>query len=325
MTTPGSLSERSAVVTERGRRRVNEDAVLVTTLSTGAELVAVADGMGGYAGGEVASQRTLEVLRDSLEAGRDLADAVVAANATVFQEASVSKKHHGMGTTLVALLRQGSHYRLVNVGDSRAYRVDQGGIQQLTRDHSFVADAIRAGQLTAEDAEKSRWRNAVTRAVGTHAELEVDSYGPFYALEPHAVVLCTDGLYRAVSDADLRRVITGAALPEEAVRELAAAAYAAGSDDNITVVLLRFGTELASGSEPPERTGSAASGPPRAGSSGTGVGAPVWPDDRTNAGVRVEPRVSRSRGGGRWTLLEVVLIFLGVIVLSYAILRILPF
>lgn len=325
MSTSWPLTERSAAVSERGRRRVNQDAVLVATLSTGAELAAVADGMGGYAGGEIASSRTLEVLRASLEAGRDFADAVRAANAAVFQEASRSKKHRGMGTTLVALLRRGPHYIVVNVGDSRAYRVDEAGIQQLTLDHSFVADAIRAGQLSAEDAEKSRWRNAVTRAVGTQPELDVDTYGPFDALEPHAVVLCSDGLYRVVSDDDLRQAVMDATAPDQAVRELAAAAYEAGSEDNISVVMLRFGTDTTSGSTRPALAEFPAAGEPaQVGGGGERVHAAVAPADR-DASQEVERRTWHRRRARRWTLLEVVLIFLGIIVLTFAVLRMLPF
>jgi PPM family protein phosphatase len=291
------LAERSAAASECGRRRTNEDAVLLATLSTGAELAAAADGMGGYAGGAVASRRTLEVLRASLEAGATLEDAVRSANAAVFQEASQSTHYQGMGTTLVALLRQGPEYRLVNVGDSRAYRVDRNGIEQLTRDHSFVADAIRAGQLSAEEVMKSRWRNAVTRAVGTQRELEVDSYGPFDALEPHAIVLVTDGLYRVIPDAALREAIVRATAPESAVRGLASAAYDAGSDDNISVVLMQFGPEAAA---PPAEV----------------------PVQRPEVPV-ARPRAERRAHARRWTLPEIVLILLGIIILTYAVLRML--
>jgi protein phosphatase len=308
----------------RGRRRRNEDAVLVATLSNGAELVAVADGMGGYAGGEVASRCALEVLRTALEAGSELADAVRAANAAVFQEASRSKKHHGMGTTLVALLRRGPRYVLVNVGDSRAYRIDSAGIQQLTRDHSFVADAVRAGHLSAEDAEKSRWRNAVTRAVGTQAELDVDCYGPFDALQPHTVVLCTDGLYRAISADDLRQAVLAPSPPDDAVRQLAAAAYDAGSDDNISVVILRFGSDAASPSV------SAAPDQPRAATGpasvdGAATPRPSAPAARLTAPWTEPSPAHRRRRSERWTLIEILLIFLGLVVLTYAVLRILPF
>jgi protein phosphatase len=237
------LGERSAFLSERGRRRVNQDAVLVEPLPGGAELVAVADGMGGYAGGEIASSYALQVVRDALAAGEDLERAVRLANVAVYQQACASPDLQGMGTTLVGLLRRGEQYFVVNVGDSRAYRVDAAGIRQLTEDHSFVADAIRSGRLSTEEAEKSPWRNAVTRSVGTEPELEVDCFGPFDVHEPHAVVLCTDGVYRTLSDDDLGRIIVTTTL-KEAARAVVTAAYDAGSDDNISVALVQFGPRL---------------------------------------------------------------------------------
>lgn len=235
------LTDRSAYFSERGRRRINQDAVLVATLPDGAELIAVADGMGGHAAGEIASRRALEVLRAALGEGKAVEEAVRLANAAVYEEASTSPAHQGMGTTLVAVVRTGTQYVVVNVGDSRAYRLDGSGIRQLTEDHSFVAEAIRSGQFSPEEAEKSPWRNAVTRAVGTEPELEVDCFGPFDALEPHAILLCTDGVYRTMPDHDLRSVILGAARLEDAVRDAAAAAYQRGSDDNISLAVVHFG------------------------------------------------------------------------------------
>jgi protein phosphatase len=167
--------------------------------------------------------------------------AIRTANAAVLQEAHAQPEYRGMGTTIVALLRQNASYTLANVGDSRAYRIDAGGIRQLTQDHSFVAEAVRSGQLSLEEAEKSRWRNAVTRCVGTEAEVEVDCYGPFDARETHAVLLCTDGVYRALSADVLRSMMVEAADADSAVRAIAGAAYEAGSDDNISVALIGFG------------------------------------------------------------------------------------
>ncbi|MGH7471988.1 MAG: PP2C family protein-serine/threonine phosphatase [Longimicrobiales bacterium] len=237
------LTERSAFLTDRGRRRVNQDAVLVETLPGGAELVAVADGMGGQSGGEIASSRALQVLRDALVSGQDLERAVRMANEAIYQQASADPDLQGMGTTLVGVLRRKRLYSVVNVGDSRAYRVDAAGIWQLTEDHSFLAEAIRSGRVSTDEAEKSPWRNAVTRAVGTEPELEVDYFGPFDAHEPHIIVLCTDGVYRTLSDDELRRLILAASGPEDAARAVAEAAYNAGSTDNISVALVQYGAE----------------------------------------------------------------------------------
>jgi PPM family protein phosphatase len=233
--------ERSAARTDQGRRRANQDAVVVAQLSDGAELAAVADGMGGHSAGEIASRRALEVLHAEVAAGRDLVTAVATANATIFREASTVPNHEGMGTTLVALLRRGGQYTVANVGDSRAYRLDAAGLAQLSEDHSFVAEAVRSGQLSAAEAARSRWRHAVTRALGTESDVEVDVYGPFDAQEPHAVLLCSDGLHRALPDDDVHDIIVRAAQLELAARELITAAFEAGSDDNISVALIAFG------------------------------------------------------------------------------------
>jgi serine/threonine protein phosphatase PrpC len=238
---PAALEARCAAVTECGRRRVNQDAVLVTTLSDGRELAAVADGMGGHAGGEIASRVALTTLRNALEAGADLDAAVRAANQAVFAQADAQPELRGMGTTLVAALRAGDAYSIANVGDSRAYLIDGDGIAQLTQDHSFVAEAVRSGHLSEQQAGRSQWRNAVTRAVGTEPTVEVDVFGPFPARADHALLLCTDGLYRAVTDEELLRTVLTTAAPAPAVRELVHAALAGGSDDNISAALLTFG------------------------------------------------------------------------------------
>jgi protein phosphatase len=246
--TDGSEALEAAVLSEGGRRPLNEDAVLAAVLRDGAELVAVADGMGGYSAGEVASRRALEELRDALEEGLGLEAAVQAANRAVYAEASGNGHQHGMGTTLVAVLRRGGEYLVANVGDSRAYRVDGQGVRQLTVDHSFIAEAVRSGMLSAEEAEQSRWRNAVTRAVGTEPELEaVDCFGPFDATESHTVVLCTDGLYRVFPEARLAEALADAPPVDEAATSLVATAYELGSEDNISVAVLRFGA-----ADPPE-------------------------------------------------------------------------
>jgi PPM family protein phosphatase len=235
------LGMRSAAVSERGRRAVNEDAVLIAALADGRELVAVADGMGGHAAGDIASRRALETLHAEAAAGATLEAAVRAANVAVFEEASRHADRHGMGSTIVALVRRGGRYDVANVGDSRAYRIDGRGVVQLTNDHSFVAEAVRSGQLSAEEAERSRWRNAVTRAVGTERELEVDCFGPFDATDPHTVLLCTDGLYRSLGESQLRELVLRDRDPALVVERLIYAAYQAGADDNISVAMIRFG------------------------------------------------------------------------------------
>jgi protein phosphatase len=313
---------RAAALSERGRRRLNEDAVLTAVLGDGAELIAVADGMGGYAAGEVASRRALEVLQARLEAGAELEDAVRAANHAVFTEASTHAHREGMGTTLVALLRRGGTYRIANVGDSRAYRIDGGGLRQITVDHSFVAEAVRSGLLSADEAERSRWRNAVTRAVGTDPDLdEVDCFGPFDAMEQHAVILCTDGLYRAVGVERLQEAASSGLPEEELASALVVAAYDAGSEDNISVAVVRFGAEPAASASPAPPGTASVSTTARAatvaspGATGNGAVAASPPSATPAPAPQYDerPRRHRQHHSRRWTPIELAVLTLGLI------------
>lgn len=315
------MNGRSVAHSERGRRRVNEDSVLVAPLDGDAELAAVADGMGGHAAGDVASRRALEALHGAVAAGADLIDAVRAANAAVHAEALARPEHAGMGTTLVALLRRGDRYFVANVGDSRAYRVDDSGVRRLTEDHSFVADAVRSGRLTAEEAGRSRWRNAVTRAIGTEPEIDVDLFGPFDAATPHTVVLCSDGLYRTLPEQRLRDVSTGAL--EHTARALADAALQAGSDDNISIVVVRFGEDPRVPRQPAADVTLAVQPAVPAGTQQTTLrNAPAPPRKR-------QAQRTRSRRPdlpGRWTSIEAIVILVAVLtVLVYVALLVLVF
>lgn len=227
--------------TDRGRRPANEDAVLVEALFGDRDLIAVADGMGGHAGGEVASGKALETVLGVLESSNDLAGAIREANQALQRASAANPEWRGMGTTLVALLRVGESYYIANVGDSRAYRVDADGIHQITEDHSFTAEAVSSGRLSEDEAERSPWRNALTRAVGTDADVEVDVFGP-YALEPpHVILLCTDGLYRVMSDEELGSEVLSGRDRVDGARDLVASALRRGSSDNISVALVEFG------------------------------------------------------------------------------------
>lgn len=227
--------------THIGRRGTNEDAVLAETLREGVELVAVADGMGGHAGGDIAAPLALAALHEALRAGAPLAEAAVRANEAVYARAAAEAELAGMGTTLVALLCGPEGYEIASIGDSRAYRVGAGGIEQLTLDHSFEGEARRNG-MSPEEIARSPWRNALMRAVGTDAEVQADVFGPFPADEaPHAVLLCSDGLYRALGDAEIARHFLAAPDVERAVESLVREAMAAGADDNITVAAVEFG------------------------------------------------------------------------------------
>ena len=236
-----SPTVRTCWYTDRGRRPSNEDAVLVEALIGDRDLVAVADGMGGHAGGEIASGKALQTLLNRLESSNDLAAAVKDANAALLAAAEENPEWRGMGTTLVALLRVGATYHVANVGDSRAYRLDESGISRITEDHSFTAEAVSSGRLSEDEAERSPWRNALTRAVGTDAEVEVDVFGPFELTPAHVVLLCTDGLYRVMSDSELDEEVRSRQDRLDSARDLVADALRRGSNDNISVALVEFG------------------------------------------------------------------------------------
>lgn len=227
-------------VTLRGNRRTNQDAVLSYELPDGRILVALSDGMGGYAGGERASQLALETLVGRLEAGDDLERAVAASNAAVHAERNIGESHTDMGATLVAALVEDGRYLVANVGDSRAYRWAGDGLSIVTSDHSFVAEAIRTGQMSAEEAARSPWRNALTRAIGGGEEVEVDVHGPFPVEPGLRLLLCSDGLYKVLPEEAILEGIREGTDPAESARRLAAEALARGSDDNISAAVVVF-------------------------------------------------------------------------------------
>ena len=230
---------RLATESIAGLRPYQEDAVLSQTLSDGRILLAVADGMGGHAAGEVASALALETLVGAVEDGQALDEAFRLANEQVYEKAKEPGKQ-GMGTTLVAMLLDDDGYALANVGDSRGYLLSEAGTSRITEDHSFVAEALKRGQ-SEEEALASQWKDALTRSIGTDAEVEVDVFGPFPVEENTAVLLCSDGLYKTLRDSDLGDLFGQSGGPRGAAQSLVSAAYERGSDDNISVAIAEFG------------------------------------------------------------------------------------
>src|SRR2546421_894961 len=200
-------------------RAHNEDRFLADE-----RLFAVADGVGGHKAGEVASQTAVETLqREFTEPTTDgLVDAVKKANRTVWNLAESNRDQRGMGTTLtaIALVDDGGEDRLavVNVGDSRAYLLQQGELEQLTEDHSLVEQLVREGQLTPEEAQVHPQRSIITRALGLDPDVEVDSW----ELTPYKgdrILLCSDGLTNEVSDDEIASTLRSVSDPEEAARQ----------------------------------------------------------------------------------------------------------
>jgi protein phosphatase len=230
---------RLAIESIAGQRPYQEDSACARKLSDGRLLLAVADGMGGHAAGEVASALALEALVASLEAGAELDAAFEAANRHVHEE-SAEPGRHGMGTTLVAALVEDGEYFVANVGDSRGYVLVRDDIRQLTEDHSFVAEAMKRGQ-THEQAMATPWRNALTRSIGPDRKVDVDVFGPFPLRRGSALLVCSDGLYKTLADEDIHGLFVRSDGTPGAARTLVAAALERGSDDNISVAIAEYG------------------------------------------------------------------------------------
>ena len=233
-------------------REGNEDAWLAIAdgLETGGPasdvLIAVADGMGGHAAGEVASRTAVEALRDACLQLRDrprdqlLLDAVIHANRAVWEAASRNSEHAGMGTTLVcALLSPTGEAIVVNVGDSRAYVVDSSSARQVTTDHSWVVEQVQAGAMTPEEAATSPYRNVLTRSLGVAPAVEADLLDDVRLAHGQALVLCSDGVSGYLRGDDLPQVVGGAPTAQEAADALVRLAVSRGGADNATVVVAR--------------------------------------------------------------------------------------
>jgi protein phosphatase len=235
---------QAAVRTDTGRRRRrNEDAYVCEP-----PLFAIADGMGGAQAGEVASGLAAAAFEEGAAAihGEDgVATLVRAANARIFERAVHDPTVAGMGTTAtVAVVDESAGtMTLAHVGDSRAYRYRGGALEQLTTDHSLVGELVRSGRLTEDEAAVHPHRSVITRALGTDADVEVDTL-TVEVVPGDLVLLCSDGLSAMVRDEEIARVLeaTGAA-PREAGEALIAAANAAGGEDNVTVVLFELLSE----------------------------------------------------------------------------------
>lgn len=218
----------------------------------------LSDGMGGHASGEMASRIAVDAvvgfcraaeshpsilpeverISGSSEMSNRLAAAIRRANSAVREAARQNPQCAGMGATLVAAQFDRGRMCLAHVGDSRAYRFRSGRLEQLTQDHSFVAEQVRRGMMTQGEAERSQLQNVLLRALGPEEELEV-SVDEELLLEGDVILLCSDGLNREVSDAQIAAILERAEDAQTAADRLIDAANRAGGADNITVIVLR--------------------------------------------------------------------------------------
>jgi protein phosphatase len=233
---------RTAVATHTGRkRRHNEDAYVLQP-----PLFAIADGMGGARAGEVASRLAAAALQSGEVDGngKERVTALIqAANRSVYERSSQDAEVAGMGTTMTVALVEDATVTLGHVGDSRAYILRDGELEQLTDDHSLVAELVRGGKLSAEEAEHHPQRSVITRALGTDPDVDVDTF-TVEAEDGDVFVLCSDGLTDMVGDDEIGRVLADSRENlKEAAEELVRRANKAGGQDNITVVAFEMTDE----------------------------------------------------------------------------------
>ena len=256
-----AIEIQAGACTDTGRiRKNNEDSY---RLAPELGLFVLSDGMGGLAAGELASRLTVDTIvehcreaegdpsltftgnpmPDVMEVSNRLADAIHLANRAV-REAGKKRAQDSnpaaMGATVVAARISEGRVSLAHVGDSRAYRLRRGTLEQLTQDHSFVAEQVRSGVITEQEAKRSNLQNVLTRALGVESRVEVDILEEL-VLEGDTLLLCSDGLTRELSDSQIAAVLNDGGDAQEAAGRLVDFANQAGGGDNITAVVLRFG------------------------------------------------------------------------------------
>jgi PPM family protein phosphatase len=242
--------------TDIGRvRKNNEDAFRI---EPELDLYVLSDGMGGQAHGEIASAMAIEIVVDHCRESRNdpdmtlfgnsrpdlsertnrLMSAVRMANRRIFDAAAQNPAHDGMGATIVAVSIDDRRMSLAHVGDSRIYLLRGGSIEQLTADHSLVAEHVRRGTMTRQEAETSQLQNILVRALGTQDQVEVDGDEQML-LEGDVVLLCSDGLTHMVSDPEIASVLSTTEPAQAAADRLVELANENGGMDNVTVIVLR--------------------------------------------------------------------------------------
>ena len=238
-------------------RKHNEDNLL---MAQDLGLFVVADGLGGHAAGEVASQIVVETMgrfvADTVEQERTwpvdydaelsfnanrLKAAVTLSDKAIAEDIRSNPERETMGSTVVALIVGEGRATLAHVGDSRAYMLDADGIRQVTRDHSWVAEQVANGILTPSEARVHPFRNVITQALGNGGDLEVEVQEMDLA-ESERLLLCSDGLSGMVPDQQIWDIVSKASSYQEAVEALISAARAAGGEDNITAILVGLGS-----------------------------------------------------------------------------------
>jgi len=235
-------------MTDPGSRTHNEDGFL-SIQGTYQHIFAVCDGMGGHAAGEVASQMAVEALKKAFVSDRDmhrssgefLGDAISSANYSIYEDGQAHPERAGMGSTCVVGLIRGTRLSVGHVGDSRAYLIRGGGIRQLTRDHSFVEEMVKAGMITPHETHSNPQRNVILQSLGRGDGVNVDVAEDAVALRTgDYVLLCSDGLTAVVADQEIAETIERLGEPRLVAEELIELTNRRGGPDNVTVVCVRY-------------------------------------------------------------------------------------
>ncbi len=226
-------------------RSGNEDSYL---MQADRGLFIVADGMGGHAAGEVASEMAVQTVADTLGTLRGVADeemserlrnAIRSANEAIFGRTLTEQDKRGMGTTVTALVLRPRRYLIGQVGDSRAYLLRDGRMLQLTKDHSYVQEQVDAGLLTQEQARVHPYSNVITRCVGAGEDVIPDVY--YGSLRKgDLLLLASDGLTGMLEDEQLTKILEGAGEPQQWVDRMITEANRRGGLDNITAIVIRI-------------------------------------------------------------------------------------
>lgn len=238
---------KSYAITDVGiKRKSNQDFVFSSDEPVGnlPNLYIVADGMGGHRAGDFASRFTVEAFTDTVRNSREenpisiIDEAVNFANLALIDKASENVEMKGMGTTLVVATVIGDSIYIANVGDSRLYLVNED-IQQITRDHSLVAEMVNMGELDKKSARTHEKKNIITRAIGADSELVADYFEIEYSAGD-VILMCSDGLTNMVEDEDIKNIINEGEELELTAHKLVDTANNNGGKDNISVLLVRL-------------------------------------------------------------------------------------
>lgn len=238
----------AAAISDRGRKRSSNEDAFGYSVEHG--VYVVCDGMGGAAAGEVASSLAVDEIMRLLTTRRAgdpisavIEQAVNTANEVIFSRSQSNPRLNGMGTTLVAMVTEQRRIQVLNVGDSRCYRLRAGRLEQISQDHSLVDEQVRQGRMTHAEAVRSPFRNVITRALGTQSRVRADVFD--LEAEPGDLfLLCSDGLTRELEETKIEAILSAGHSPgeiplDEFCKRLVNAANNAGGSDNITCLLVR--------------------------------------------------------------------------------------